>query len=117
MSFTKYLDQASKREKSQEQSLAKHHPRDGQHPPHDDGPDCASNGVTDLMVVHDSFATTIGNAQRMSLAIREAFVELYDGYCLYSDVLEQVKAQHSDPDSVEWPEIKATATKAALASI
>jgi DNA-directed RNA polymerase len=66
---------------------------------------CKDAGVLDLMVVHDSFSTTIGNAQKMSQAIREAFVGLYQDYCLYSDLLQQCKNQHPDPDSVEWPEI------------
>ena len=32
---------------------------------------CASHGVTDLMVVHDSFSTTIADASTMSWAIRK----------------------------------------------
>jgi len=32
-------------------------------------------------------------------------IELYDGYCLYSDLLEQCKARHPNPDNVEWPEV------------
>ena len=58
------------------------------------------------MVVHDSFATTAGNVSVMRQSILDAFVELYDGYCLYSDLLEQAKALHPNPDDVEeWPEI------------
>lgn len=62
---------------------------------------CADHGVTDLMVVHDSYATTCGNAEVMRDASRDAMVEMYDGYCLYSDLLEQCKARHPDPDSLE----------------
>ena len=68
---------------------------------------CADHGVADLMVVHDSYATTCGNADVMRDAARDAMVEMYDGYCLYSDLLEQCKARHPDPDNVEWPEIPA----------
>ena len=50
---------------------------------------CSAYGVKDMMTVHDSFSTTIGNAAVMSRAIREAFVDLYDGYCLYSDLKKQ----------------------------
>ena len=66
---------------------------------------CIDYGVTDIMVVHDSFATTIGGAQRMSQAIREAFVELYDGYCLYSDVLNSAKHVTRTLDNVEVKQI------------
>ena len=68
---------------------------------------CADHGVADLMVVHDSFATTCGNADVMRDAATDAMVEMYDGYCLYSDLLEQCKARHPDPDNVEWPEVPA----------
>ena len=65
--------------------------------------DCASQGVTDLMVVHDSFATGIGNMGILSRALRDNIVELYRDYNLYEDLLEQAKAIHPDPDSVQWP--------------
>jgi DNA-directed RNA polymerase len=63
--------------------------------------ECERLGFTDLMVVHDSFATTAGNAARMAAAVKTAFVKLYDGYCLYTDLLEQTKARHPDPDNIE----------------
>jgi len=66
---------------------------------------CAELGVSDIMVVHDSFAATCGDAEVMKNAAREAMIELYDGYCLYSDLLEQCKARHPNPDNVEWPEV------------
>ena len=66
---------------------------------------CAEKGVNDLMVVHDSFATTIAHADQMEASVKEAFVELYTDYCVYTDVMEQCKARHSDPDSVEWPDV------------
>ena len=66
---------------------------------------CSNVGVKNLMLVHDSFATNVGQVDKMAQAVRQAFVDLYDGYCLYTDLLEQAKAQHPDPDSVTWPEI------------
>ena len=66
---------------------------------------CQDNGVEDLMVIHDSFSTTIGNADKMKDILRLAFVELYSEYCLYTDLLNQCKARHPSPDSVEWPEV------------
>ena len=59
--------------------------------------ECAKKGVPDLMVVHDSFATTAGNAAVMRQCIKDAFVKLYDDFCLYSHLLKQVQAQHPDP--------------------
>lgn len=66
---------------------------------------CKDKGVDDLMVVHDSFSSTVGNCHNMRESIKEAFIELYTDYCLYTDLLEQAKARHSDPESVDWPEI------------
>lgn len=68
---------------------------------------CQDNGINDLMVIHDSFSTTIGNASMMRDILRLAFVELYTDYCLYTDLLNQCKARHPNPDSVEWPEVPA----------
>lgn len=68
---------------------------------------CRDMGVDNLMLVHDSFATNVADVGKMAAAVRQAFVDLYDGYCLYTDLLEQAKAQHPDPDSVTWPEIPA----------
>ena len=66
---------------------------------------CASHGVTDLMVVHDSFSTTIADASTMSWAIREAFVQLYYDYCLFSDIKEQVLAMLDQPELADLPDI------------
>ena len=67
--------------------------------------DCASQGVTDIMVVHDSFATGIGNMGILSRSLRHNMVELYRDYNLYEDLLMQAKALHPDPDSVNWPKV------------
>ena len=65
---------------------------------------CKEMGFTDLMVVHDSFATTIGNVGKLQVALRQTLVELYKDYNLYEDLLKQAKALHPNPDSVDWPE-------------
>ena len=57
------------------------------------------------MVVHDSFATTIADTEKLSLATRKQFIDLYHGYCLYEDILAQASEVHSDPDNVNWPTI------------
>lgn len=66
---------------------------------------CKANGVQDLMVVHDSFGTTVDKMPVLWGAVRKAFIDVYDGYCLYEDVLNQCKQRHPDPDSVDWPAI------------
>ena len=66
---------------------------------------CKDEGLTDIMVVHDSFATTIADTEKLSLATRKQFIDLYHGYCLYEDILAQAKEVHSDPDNVNWPTI------------
>ena len=65
---------------------------------------CKEMGFTDLMVVHDSFATTIGNVGKLQVALRQTLVELYKDYNLYEDLPKQAKALHPKPDSVDWPE-------------
>jgi DNA-directed RNA polymerase len=62
---------------------------------------CAEEGVTDVMVIHDSFATTIANAGVMSQCLRLAFVDLYEDYNLYEDIRDQVLAQLDNPDEAE----------------
>lgn len=64
---------------------------------------CEDYGVTDIAVVHDSFSTTIGNAKVMSTCIRQAFVNLYKDYCLYTAVLEQTIARLDDPANADLP--------------
>ena len=66
---------------------------------------CKERGITNMMCVHDSFSTSIGSAFTMSWAIRRAFVDFFDDYCLYQDVLDQVREQLDDPDNADLPEI------------
>jgi len=67
--------------------------------------DCAEQGVTDLMVVHDSFASTIGNMGVLSRSLRAMIVKLYQHYHLYEDLLAQAKALHPEPETVKWPKV------------
>ena len=52
--------------------------------------------IKDFMLIHDSFATTPAQMQGMYEAIREAFVEMYDGRDLYEELLRQVMNNLSD---------------------
>ena len=63
-------------------------------------------GVLDLMTVHDSFSTTIGNVATMSAAIRQAFFWLFDNHCPYTELLEQTLARlEQEPDADDIPTI------------
>ena len=54
-----------------------------------------------MMVVHDSFATTIGNAAIMASAVRETMVTLYENYCLYTDIRNQVAARLDEQANID----------------
>ena len=71
---------------------------------------CAEAGCLDVMVVHDSFSTSIGQTAILARAVREAFVELYQDYNIYEDLLEQVREQLDDPDNADLPEVKQRGT-------
>jgi len=57
---------------------------------------CREQGIKDMMTVHDSFSTTIGNVETMAICIRQAFFELFDGCCPYTELLKQTLARLPD---------------------
>ena len=59
--------------------------------------------IKDFMLIHDSFGTTPAQMQGMYEAIREAFVEMYEGRDWYEELLRQVVARLSD--DVVLPEL------------
>lgn len=71
---------------------------------------CRNHGVEDLLVVHDSFSTSIGHVAELGRCVREAFIDLYDGYCLYEDVLNQTIARLDDPASAHLPTVPTKGT-------
>lgn len=64
---------------------------------------CKERGVTDLMVVHDSFSTTIGNAHTMSVAIRESFVDLFSNHCPFEALMHQTLQRISNKVELPMP--------------
>ena len=46
-------------------------------------------GVTNMMCVHDSFATTIDNVDTMVDTLLESLVDLFNGYCPYDALMQQ----------------------------
>ena len=57
---------------------------------------CKAKGVSDLMVVHDSFSTTVGNVPVLAAEVRKAFVELFEENDPYSDLKEQTLKRVAD---------------------
>lgn len=53
------------------------------------------NGVNDFFLIHDSFGATPVDTDVMYHAVRAAFIEIYQDYCLYSDFLAQAQEQLS----------------------
>jgi len=53
------------------------------------------NGVEDFFLIHDSFGTTPADTDIMYNSVRASFVEIYQDYCLYSDLLNQASKQLS----------------------
>ena len=62
---------------------------------------CHELGVNDLMVVHDSFAATLGNIETLTFAVRRAFVDLYKDYNLYEDFRQQCADRLDDPALID----------------
>lgn len=63
--------------------------------------ECFNEGVEDMMVVHDSFATTIGNAATMSSVVRSTMVHLYENTNLYQEIREQVAARLERQENID----------------
>ena len=65
-------------------------------------------GCNDFFMIHDSFGCLPNQCNKMFDTVRETFVNQYENYCLYTDVLNQVKKQLSDEGikklDVEIPE-------------
>lgn len=56
---------------------------------------CRANGITDFFLIHDSFASTPPDTDLVYAAVRSAFVEMYDGFCMYQKFLDQARQQLS----------------------
>jgi DNA-directed RNA polymerase len=54
-----------------------------------------ANGVNDFFLIHDSFASTPSNTEVIYWAVRAAFVEMYDGFCMYQKFLNEATQQLS----------------------
>ncbi|WP_162987231.1 DNA-directed RNA polymerase [Sphingomonas paeninsulae] len=67
-------------------------------------------GITNIALIHDSFGTHAGDTQRFSQIIREAFVEMYENYCPFEEVLESARASLSIEGQERLPELPTKGT-------
>lgn len=62
---------------------------------------CEEHDITDMMVVHDSFATCIADVRMMRSLVLLAMRDLYDDYDLWAEVRKQVVARLENDESIE----------------
>ena len=53
-------------------------------------------GIANFSLIHDSFGTHAGSTDRFFQIIREAFVDMYESYCPFEEVLEQAMVRIDD---------------------
>lgn len=56
----------------------------------------SQEGITNFSMIHDSFGTTAGDADKMFHIVREAFVEMYTEVAVLEDFRDEIAAQLSD---------------------
>jgi len=61
--------------------------------------------IHEYFLIHDSFATTAADTQKLYKIIRSSFVELYTDFCLYQSVLDHNIDQFTNLSKVELPSI------------
>jgi DNA-directed RNA polymerase len=64
-----------------------------------------AEGYGHFALIHDSFGTHAGRLPRFSQIIREAFVEMYESYDPFEEVLEGAKAVLSDTGVAKLPNL------------
>ena len=64
-------------------------------------PDVDGNpGMRDFFVIHDSFGSVPCETPAMYRSVREAFVEMYQDRCVFTDLLNEVQSQLKKPDRI-----------------
>lgn len=61
--------------------------------------------IQEYFLIHDSFATTAADTQKLYGIIRSSFIEIYDNFCLYQTVLDHNIKQFEDASKVDIPSI------------
>jgi DNA-directed RNA polymerase len=62
-------------------------------------------GYSSFALIHDSFGVHAGKTERFFTIIREAFVEMYEAYDPFEEILEAAKAVLSDKGIEKLPEV------------
>jgi DNA-directed RNA polymerase len=62
---------------------------------------CLDHGITDFMMIHDSFATSCDQTWELFHHVRDAFVDQYKDQCLLTELRDSVKSQLNDPDTTK----------------
>lgn len=62
-------------------------------------------GITDVLLIHDSFATNAAQTGRFFDIIREAMVEMYENYCPFEVIYQEAYAALSDEGRAKLPPV------------
>ena len=61
------------------------------------------NNIKDFFLIHDSFATIPAMSHKMAKVVREAFVEMYEGFDLYKSIYDFVIRDLDNVDELDLP--------------
>jgi len=56
-------------------------------------------GIEDFFMIHDSFATQAADTDTMYHVVRQVFVDIYSGDCVFAKLEAEVREQLSNPDA------------------
>ena len=56
-------------------------------------------GINDFFMIHDSFATQAADTDTMYHVVRQVFVDIYSGDCVFAKLEAEVREQLANPDA------------------
>ena len=65
----------------------------------------ASEGITNIVTVHDSFGCLAPRAERFRRIIREQFVRMYEEHDVLAEILERAKQDLGKTPPKGWPKL------------
>ena len=65
----------------------------------------ASDGITNIVTVHDSFGCLASQAERFPRIIREQFVRMYEEHDVLAEILERAKQDLGKKPPKGWPQL------------
>jgi len=63
------------------------------------------NGITDFMVIHDSFAVGVEDTWTLFDTVRATFVDQYQDTCLYTELKSTAEQNLAEPDLAKFEPI------------